>query len=123
MLVHEQASNPPTLPTDWHARWEGPDRGLIAAWARGLEKRKEAPDIAAAAAAGELPVLAWRGGVDKPIKGEKAGTLLYLATWHGLRGDDLQLDTDAEIRLRCARHGVTVLFSSQIPAEDPDDTP
>lgn len=123
MLVHEQANAPPTLPTDWHARWEGPDRGLIAAWLRGLEKRTESPDLAAAASAGELPVLAWRGGVEKPIKGGKSGTLLYLATWHGLRGDDLALDTESEVRLRCARHGVTVVYSAKIPTDDQDPTP
>ena len=99
-------------------RWEGPDKGLIAAWLRGIEKRAESPELVTAAQAGELPILAWRGGVEKPIKGQKTGTLLYLATWHGLRGEDLDLDTDAEIKRTCARHGVTVVYSARLPSED-----
>lgn len=120
MHVHAQASAPPELPTEWACRWEGPDGGLIAAWRRGLEKRAESPDLVAAAMADELPVLAWRGGVEKPIKGHKAGTLLYLATWHGLRGEDLDLDTESEIRRTCSRHGVTVIYSARLPTEDDD---
>ncbi len=118
MRVTASAAAPPSLPAEWAARWQGPDAGLIAAWRRGLEKRSESPALAAAALADELPVLAWRGGVEKPDKGEKSGTLLYLATWHGLRGDDLAIDTDAETRLTCARHGVTVVYSARLPAEE-----
>jgi len=121
MHVRASATNPPSLPDDWNARWDGPDKGLIAAWRRGLERRIESPDLVACAMANELPVLAWRGGVEKPIKGPKAGTLLYLATWAGLRGEDLDLDTNAEIQRTCSRHGVTVIFSARIPTEV-DDT-
>lgn len=118
MLVTATSANPPPLACDWATRWEGPDAGLIAAWRRGLEKRSESPALAAAALAGELPVLAWRGGVEKSIKGEKSGTLLYLATWHGLRGDDLAIDTESEIRKTCARHGVTVVYSARLPGDE-----
>jgi len=118
MLVHELVTQPPTLSNNWHDRWEGPDAGLIVSWLRGLEKRQESPELAAAAQAGELPVLAWRGGVDKPIKRPKFGTLLYLATWQGLRGEDLHIDTEQDIVLTCTRHGVTVTYSANIPTEE-----
>lgn len=121
MLVHLSVNHPIALPDDWSAKWEGPDGGLIASWSRGLEKRAESPDLADKARAGELPVLAWRGGVEKPIKGEKSGTLLYLAAWQGLRGDDLHIDTAAEVRLTCARHGVPVVYSAHIPTDGDHD--
>lgn len=121
MLVTAQAGNPPPLSQTWRDRWEGPDGGLVAAWARGLEKRAEDPFLASNVDAGQLPVLAWRGGVEKPIKGEKSGTLLYLATWQGLRGEDLHIDTAAVVRMTCPRHGVTVVYSARLsPDEDTD---
>lgn len=123
MLVTARANLPPALPPIWKERWEGQDAGLLAAWIRGLEKRAESPEIAAACRAGELPVLAWRGGVEKHIKGVKSGTLLYLATWQGLRGDDLQIDTDAEVIKTCARHGVTVVYTARLPSDEESEQP
>ena len=31
---------------------------------------------------------------------------------------DLAIDTDAETRLTCARHGVTVVYSAQLPTDE-----
>lgn len=112
MRIHHLISDPPQLPRSWHARWEGADNGLIACWLRGIEKAREAPDLAARARAGELPVLAWRGGVERAIKaGTKLGALEYLAMWQGLRGENLDIDTDWPPSIRCARTGVLVTFT------------
>lgn len=112
MRCQYAANDPPDQAPTWAARWEGPDEGLLCAWLRGLEKAREDPALAAKALAGELPVLAWKGGVEKAIKSRtKVGTLLYLATWLGLRGQDLDLDTDAEMQLTCSRTGVTVSYT------------
>lgn len=113
MRIHCPSTSPPDLADRWQDRWCGPDAGLIACWLRGREKARESPDVAARARAGELPVLAWKGGVDRAIKaGTKLGSLEYLATWQGLRGDDLDIDTDAPPALRCTRTGVLVTFTT-----------
>jgi len=96
-------------------RWHGPDQGLICCWLRGLEKAKEDPELAAKAKRGELPVLAWKGGVEKKLKsGVKIGSVNYFATWQGLRGDNLDIDPDVEVEIKCSRTGVKVTFTSSI---------
>ena len=73
----------------WDERWKGEDRGLIRCWEVGRELREKEPELASRAGNGELPVLGWKGGVEKKTKkGEKYGTLFYLAQWQGLRGND-----------------------------------
>ncbi|MCY1179842.1 hypothetical protein D9M73_202590 [compost metagenome] len=44
-------------------------------------------------------------------KREKFGSLKYLAQWQGLRGEDLQIDTSAELTLSCSRTGMVVTFT------------
>ncbi|KQW24694.1 hypothetical protein ASC83_11095 [Acidovorax sp. Root402] len=91
---------------------EGPDKGLINAWITGLAKSVDSPELAAKATAGELPVLPFRGGVEAAIKTKtKVGHLLYVAMWQGLRGEDLQVDTDIELSMTCTRTGVPVLYT------------
>jgi hypothetical protein len=121
--------------TSWDDRWRAADGGLIWCWERGRQKREEYPEVAAAAQRGELPVSAsrsdyytlepipgWRGGVEKALLGKrrpdgtrepvvKSGTLNYLAEWQGLRGQDLDIDTEAEVLMTCTRTGQAVLFS------------
>jgi hypothetical protein len=111
MMIKESFENPPQLPADFNACWNGPDCGLLAAWLRGIEKRKESPALAALCQLGELPLLAWKGGVDKAVKGTKTGSLLYLATWQALRGEDLNIDTGSEPVLQCSKTGTTVAFT------------
>lgn len=112
MLIHAENIDKDHERKTWQERWEGPDGGLISAWIRGREKAKEDPGLRDAIRRGELPVLPWKGGVDQATKvGHKYGPLLYLAMWQGLRGDDLQIDTDAEITLRCARTGMAVTYT------------
>jgi hypothetical protein len=115
MRIHHTITNPPTPSEDWHERWEGPDQGLICSWLRGIAKSKEEPALAAKARAGELPVLAWRGGLEKAIKTKtKIGAMAYVATWQGLRGEDLDVDTETDVHITCSRTGVTVLFTQQL---------
>ncbi|MEM7682565.1 MAG: hypothetical protein AAF288_11465 [Planctomycetota bacterium] len=98
-------------------RWRGPDQGLVWCWERGRAKSQEEPELAAKAQAGELPVLAWIGGVEKALKMEsKPGTLYYLATWQGLRGDDLSIDLENELEIVCSRTGQSVAFGPAKPA-------
>lgn len=113
MLVQVANVDPEHDRKSWEERWEGPDGGLVSAWLRGREKANEDPVLLAAAQRGELPVLPWKGGVEQATKvGRKFGPFLYLAMWQGIRGDDLNINTDEEIRLTCSRTGTTVTYTS-----------
>lgn len=114
MIVEADFHNPPTLPKDHALRWSGPDKGLVAAWMRGIEKRLESPELAAQCERGELPVLACKGGCERYIKTTKIGSLLYLATWQALRGENLCIDMSAEPMMRCSRTGTNVVFTLDI---------
>ncbi len=125
MKICESFASPPPLEADFYQRNEGPDRGLINAWLAGIAMRQEQPAVAQRAMAGELPVLAFRGGVAKALKTRKPklGALLYWAMWTGLRGEDLQVDTEDEPTLRCALHGVQVVYTHALHKllEAPDE--
>lgn len=114
MHIRRDVSEPHRGDLPWSERWEGPDGGLIASWERGREKRTEDPELAKRADAGELVVLPWRGGVEKAIKGEKFGTLLYLAMYQGLRGAALDIETTADVTLKCAKTLVTVTYTGDM---------
>ena len=47
----------------WEERWKGPDKGLISCWEVGRELSQKEPELGERARNGELPVLAWKGGV------------------------------------------------------------
>ncbi|HEY1600529.1 MAG TPA: hypothetical protein VGG64_13060 [Pirellulales bacterium] len=81
--------------------WQGPDKGLIGCWERGRAKRVAEPELAAQAKQGELVTLAW-----------KRKSLQYLATWQGLRGDDLKISFVEEVTIVCAKTGKTVVFKA-----------
>ena len=96
--------------------WHGSDNGLIWCWERGRQKRLEDPELASRAEHGQLPILAWKGGVEKKGKLEhKPGSFQYLATWQGLRNEALNIPLDAEQVIVCSRTHQAVLFSSTIP--------
>lgn len=117
MIAQRSAADLPDLTgASWETLWAGPDLGLICCWLRGLEKAKQEPELADAARRGELPVLAWKGGGEAIKAGKRLGALHYLATWQGLRGDDLHIDTEAGAQLTCARTGMVVTFTSDIAA-------
>ena len=99
----------------WDELWEGPDKGLITCWEVGRELSKKEPELAGRAKKGELPVLVWKGGVEKKTKKkEKYGTLFYLAQWQGLRGDDLDIDLSEESELVCSKTGMKVIYTGDV---------
>jgi hypothetical protein len=87
---------------------------LICSWEEGRRLHHSSDELSAAAKRGELPLLCWRGGVDASLveKTKKFGTFLYLAQWQGLRNEDLYIDTDGTVELRCSKWGVLVTFNN-----------
>jgi len=92
--------------------WLAEDDGLIKCWELGREMAEKMPEVAEQASRGELPILMWKGGVEKELKiPEKFGTFRYLATWQGLRQEDLYIDPSQKIELTCTRTGVKVIYT------------
>jgi hypothetical protein len=115
MRIQRNLSDPKRTTRDYDTLWNGPDQGLIASWERGIEKAKEDPELSAKAKNGELVILGWKGGVDKKLKTKnKYGGLLYVAMWQGLRGENLDIALDKEIKMTCARTGVPATYTSDI---------
>lgn len=122
MRIQRSISEPLRQPLDWHATWQGPDRGLIQCWENGrklaLAEQSQATaeqdqrGRAAKCSAGELPVSHWKGGVSRTLKKlTRYGSLNYLAEWQGLRGEDLDIDIVQEITLTCVATGMIVTFT------------
>lgn len=115
MKIYRSITEPIRTNAKWEERWNSSDGGLIACWERGREKRLEDPTLAAQADDGQLVVLPWKGGVEKVTKRkQKYGSLLYLAMWQGLRGEDLDIDLLKEIALNCMATGMTVVFTGDL---------
>ena len=106
----------PLLSTHWETRWQGLDNGLLCSWLRGIEKAGTEIELRDAAVKGELPALAWKGGGPSIKTGKRWGSLHYLATWQGLRGEDLSIDTVAGAVLTCTRTGMVVSFTDDLQA-------
>jgi hypothetical protein len=127
--LHRSIKQPIREGLTWEERWRGPDNGLIFCWERGREERLERPKDAKRAENGELVGLVWKGGV-KPKPDEEGtkklktkptlrkGTLRYLATWQGIRGEDLDIDPDGEAVLTCTKTGQAVAFSAAIISDE-----
>lgn len=113
-LIHRSIQEPIRAGLTWEEEWHATDKGLIISWERGREKALENPELATKCINNELPTLAWKGGVDKPIKGEKFGSLFYLATWQGLRNEDLNIDLEQDVTLVCSKTNVKVIFTSNL---------
>lgn len=113
--IYRSYDEPKREGLSWNEYWKAEDKGLIKCWEVGRELRQREPAIARLAEQGELPLLGWKGGVDKNIKKrEKFGVLFYLAQWQGLRGDDLDIDLNEEIQLTCSRTGIRVIYTNDI---------
>ena len=126
MRIYRNISEPKRQATDYDVLWNGEDQGLITSWETGRDKAKSDPGLAARAKNGELVMLGWKGGVDKPLKTKnKYGGLLYVAMWQGLRGENLDIDLESEIRMICTRTGVPVTYTSNVKllcaSEESDD--
>ena len=114
MIVRRSIAEPLRTGLTQEERWKREDGGLIACWERGREMALSEPALAAAAQAGELVPLPWKGGVEIALKSKKkTGAYFYLAMWQGLRGHDLSIDTESQLSLTCARFGVTVTFTGK----------
>ena len=95
----------------WEECWNGPDGGLIACWEAGRAKAVNDPRLAQRARNGELMILPWKGGINRPLKTRKYGSLRYLAMWRGLRGEPLIVDLDSEVILTCSKTGVSGTYT------------
>jgi hypothetical protein len=122
--IYRSIEEPIRTGLSWKETWQGPDQGLIWCWERGRQYRQEFPEKAAAAERGELVPDGWRGGVREKLKNvavKRDGTMQYLATWQGMRGEALNLDIDATYSLVCSRTGQIVEFQSHsLPVETED---
>ncbi len=87
--------------------------GLVTSWEIGRKLATKDPELAAKACNRELPILSWRGGVEKRLKtGVKIGVFYYLAQWQGLREEDLSIDIEKDVTIVCSKTGVAVTFTS-----------
>ena len=114
-LIQRSRAKPARSNLSWHDIWEGPDSGLIKNWEIGRKLAIQNPDLASRTLAGELPPLNWKGGSDRTlVKREKFGSLRYLAQWQGLRGEDLSINLDAEVTIKCVKTHMIVTFTPDI---------
>ena len=111
-LIFRSISEPIRTGLSWEQCWKAEDKGCIRSWETGRELRVSRPELASCAERGQLPALGWKGGLDKPIKGEKWGTYLYLAQLQGLKGENLKIDLSEEVTLVCASTGASVTYTS-----------
>lgn len=112
MHLYRPIETPKREEMSWQETWDGHDRGLIKSWERGREMRNEKPALAERADCGELVSLPWKGGVERPLKtGWKYGSLYYLAMLQGLRGENLDIDTEHDVERICERTGTRVIFT------------
>lgn len=120
-VIRRSASEPLRSGLAWEEIWRGKDCGLIQCWENGRTSAARNPELVAAARRGELPTLDWKGGITgQPKMKRKHGSLAYLATWQGLRGEDLHIDISAEVSVVCARTGIKVVFTPDLSKLDVD---
>ena len=93
----------------YRERWDGADKGLIWCWEDGRLQGIASPVIAELAQSGELVSLSW-----------KKGSLQYLATWQGIRGDDLDVLLDGECRLTCSKTKKEFVFKRGAVPDPPE---
>lgn len=112
-IIYRSIEVPIRKGLSWEDRWRGADNGLITCWESGRELHSNGSELSKKAMNGELPVLGWKGGINKKIlKGEKYGTYNYLAKWQGLRGEDLNIDLSKDIKLTCSKTGMRIIYTS-----------
>ena len=113
--VFRSISEPKREYVSWDHTWKGPDRGLIHCWELGRRLANDDPLHAECAKGGELPPSNWKGGITgTPKFKHKFGPFSYLAEWQGLRGEDLDIDLEAETEIECSRTGIRVTFTSDV---------
>ena len=111
--IHRSRHEPIRDNPSFDERWNGPDNGLITCWEVGRKENIKFPELAKKAKNGELPILLWKGGINrKTQKKVKYGCLNYLAQWQGLRDEDLDIDMSEEIEIICSKTGMKVIFTA-----------
>ncbi|MCR1816136.1 hypothetical protein [Aliarcobacter butzleri] len=97
-------------------RWRGEDNGLITAWEVGREKAISNPQLKQFVLNGELPVLGYVGGYEKKLTNIKFkyASFYYLAQLQGLRGDNLDIDSNRDEGkfLICSKTNMKTIFTS-----------
>lgn len=120
-VIRRSISEPLRSGLSWHEVWRAEDAGLIQCWENGRRAVRLDPDVALAARRGELPTLDWKGGIaGQPKMKKKFGSLCYLATWQGMREEDLCIDMTAEVSVTCSRTGIKVVFTPDLSKLDTD---
>jgi hypothetical protein len=113
--IYRSFSEPDRENLTWEETWRREDKGLIKNYEVGRALAKKEPELAEKAKRGELPVLGYKGGVDKTLKKkEKIGALNYIAKWQALRGEDLNLNLDEEIVFTCTKTDMRVTFTMDL---------
>jgi hypothetical protein len=114
--VQRSMSEPIRSGLTWDECWAGDDHGLIKCWENGRLLRQRQPELGARAERGELPPLEWKGGAERPLKQKdpKYGVHYYIATWQGLRGEDLDVDSSVEVEMVCPTTGVRFIYTDDI---------
>jgi hypothetical protein len=113
--IYRSFSEPDRVNLSWEETWRKEDKGLIKNYEVGRALAKKEPELAEKAKRGELPVLGYKGGVDKTLKKkEKIGALNYIAKWQALRGEDLNLNLEEEIVLTCTKTDMRVTFTMDL---------
>jgi hypothetical protein len=113
--IFRNFSEPDRENITWKETWEQEDKGLIKNYEVGRALGIKNPELVEKAKNGELPVLGYKGGVEKAlIKKEKIGALNYIAKWQALRGENLDIDLDKEIVLTCTKTDMTVTFTMDL---------
>lgn len=113
--IFRNFSEPDRKNLTWKETWEQEDKGLIKNYEVGRALGIKNPELVQKAKNGELPVLGYKGGIEKAlIKKEKIGALNYIAKWQALRGENLDIDLDKEIVLTCTKTDMTVTFTMDL---------
>jgi hypothetical protein len=113
--IFRNFSEPERENLTWEETWKREDKGLIKNYEVGRALGIKNPELVEKAKKGELPVLGYKGGVEKAlIKKEKIGALNYIAKWQALRGENLDIDLDKEIVLTCTKTDMIVTFTMDL---------
>tara|TARA_B100000787_G_C16012840_1_gene214998 strand:- start:126 stop:497 length:372 start_codon:yes stop_codon:yes gene_type:complete len=113
--IFRNFSEPDRENLTWEETWKREDKGLIKNYEVGRALGIKNPELVEKAKKGELPVLGYKGGVEKAlIKKEKIGALNYIAKWQALRGENLDIDLDKEIVLTCTKTDMIVTFTMDL---------
>jgi len=113
--IYRSFSEPDRKNLTWEETWRQEDKGLIKNYEVGRALAIKEPELAEKAKRGELPVLGYKGGVEKALKKkEKIGALNYIAKWQALRGEDLNIDMNEEMVLTCSKTKVRVTFTMDL---------